>query len=41
MQKIKALAWSVYTNAAVRKDARDLLKVVVGVVLAHYGIKFS
>lgn len=41
MSKLKALLKSVYLNAAVRKDVRDLVKVVVGVVLAHYGIKYK
>lgn len=41
MSKIKALALSVYHNAAVRNDVRDLVKIVVGVVLAHYGLKYK
>lgn len=41
MSKIVALFKSVYLNATVRKDVRDLVKVVVGVVLAHFGLKYS
>lgn len=41
MSKIGALAKSVYLNAAVRKDAKDLVKVIVGVLLAHCGLKYS
>jgi hypothetical protein len=41
MSKIKTLLLSVVNNAVVRKDAKDLVKVIVGVLLAHYGIKAS
>lgn len=41
MSKFKALLKSVYLNAAVRKDVRDLVKVVIGVVLAHFGLRYS
>ena len=41
MKQINAILKSVYTNATVQKDAKDLLKVIVGVVLAHYGLHYS
>lgn len=41
MSKISALLKSVYTSAVVRSDLKDLVKVVVGVVLAHFGLKYS
>ena len=41
MKKVKALLVSVYSSAVVRQHALDLLKVIVGVVLAHYGLKYS
>ena len=41
MSKIKALLVSVYANATVRKDVKDLVKVIVGVLLAHFGLKYS
>lgn len=41
MRKISALLKSVYTNAAVRSDVKDLIKIIVGVVLAHFGLKHA
>lgn len=41
MSKITALLKSVYLNAVVRKDAKDLVKVIAGVLLAHFGLKYS
>ena len=38
---MKAFLKSVYLNAAVRKDVRDLVKVIVGVLLVHFGLKAS
>lgn len=38
---MKSIAKAVYASPAVREHALDLLKVIVGVVLAHYGIKYS
>lgn len=40
-RSIKKLALLVYSSPDVRKHALDLVKVIVGVVLAHYGIKYS
>lgn len=41
MSKFSALLKSIYLNATVRSDAKDLLKVIAGVVLAHFGLKYS
>lgn len=41
MKTLKSLARSVYTSQSVRQHAVDLVKVIVGVVLAHYGIKYG
>lgn len=41
MKKIVAAVKSVYVSPAVRKHAVDLFKVIVGVVLAHFGIKYA
>lgn len=39
MKKLKTALRAVYTSKAVREHAFDLVKIIVGVVLAHYGIK--
>ena len=41
MKRIKGALRAVYTSPAVREHAFDLLKIIVGVVLAHYGIKYK
>lgn len=41
MKKLKSVLRAVYTSPAVRGHAFDLLKIIVGVVLAHYGIKYK
>lgn len=41
MKSVVSAAKSVWASPAVRKHAGDLVKVVVGVLLAHYGIKYS
>ena len=41
MKGLKGVLRAVYTSKVVREHALDLLKVIVGVVLAHYGIKYS
>lgn len=38
---MKKLLKAVYASPAVREHGLDLLKVIVGVVLAHYGIKYK
>lgn len=40
-KKLVAAVKAVYASPAVREHAVDLVKVVVGVVLAHYGIKYA
>lgn len=39
MKSVVATAKSVWLSPAVRAHVLDLVKVVVGVVLAHYGLK--
>lgn len=41
MGRLKAAVRAAWTSAQVRKDVRDLAKVIVGVVAAHFGIKFA
>lgn len=41
MSKIKAVLHSIYINATVRKDVKDIMKVVVGVVAAHFGLQHA
>ena len=41
MKRIKAALRAVYTSTAVRSHAFDLIKIIVGVLLAHYGIKHT
>lgn len=41
MKKLKSVFRAVYTSQAVREHSFDLLKIIVGVVLAHYGIKYK
>lgn len=41
MKSVIAAAKSVYASPAVRKHAADLVKVIAGVVLAHFGIKYA
>jgi hypothetical protein len=41
LKKFSAALKTVYASAVVRSDAKDLVKVIIGVVLAHYGIKYS
>lgn len=41
MKKFKATAKAVFASPRFREDAFDILKVVVGVVAAKYGIKLA
>lgn len=41
MKKLKTALVAVYTSPAVRSHSFDLLKIIVGVALAHYGIKYK
>lgn len=41
MKSVVTAVKSVYASPAVRKHVADLVKVVVGVVLAHFGIKYA
>lgn len=41
MKKLKSVVHSIYINATVRKDVKDIVKVVVGVVAAHYGLQHT
>lgn len=41
MNKLKSVLHSIYVNATVRKDLKDIVKVIVGVVAAHYGLQHS
>lgn len=41
MKQLKAALKAVYVSPSVRSHALDLLKIIVGVVLAHYGIKYK
>jgi hypothetical protein len=41
MNKIKAALVGLYSNVVVREDLKDLVKVIVAVLLAHFGLKYS
>ncbi len=41
VKRIKNAFGAAYMSPAVREHAFDLLKIIVGVVLAHYGIKYK
>lgn len=41
MKTIKAFFKQVYASPRVRTDVLDIVKVVVGVVLAKYGLKYK
>jgi hypothetical protein len=41
MAKFKEVAVAIFHNATVRKDLWDIVKVVVGVIGAKYGVKLA
>lgn len=41
MKSVKAAASAVFHSAAVRKEAVIFVRIVVGVVAAHFGLKVA